>query len=223
MTIPTPPLLLISNRKTARRPLADVASAAFEAGCRWIMVREKDLSTDALSDLAADIVDVGRRFSATVTVNGDAEAAMNAGASGVHLSRGHSVAETRSMLGDRAIVGVSAHSRAEAAAAAEAGADYVTLSPVFETASKPGYGPPLGLDEVRHVATAVPLPVIALGGLTEANAWRCLAAGATGVAVMGAVMRSRDPASVVGGLLRRLDGSRAAHERRPRFGRAAIS
>lgn len=227
MTIPSPPLLLITDRTAARRPLADVVTAAFDAGCRWIMVREKDLCTDVLADFAAEIVTIGRRFAATVTVNGDAVAARNGGAHGVHLPQGYPVAEARSMLGDHAVIGVSAHSEEETAVAARAGADYVTLSPVFESASKPGYGPALGLDEVGRIAAVTSIPVLALGGVTAATARQCVAAGAGGVAVMGSVMRANDPASVVDGLLRQLERAYgtmgASHQRRPRHGRGAIS
>jgi len=73
-----------------------------------------------------------------------------------------------------------------------AGADYVTVSPVFLTVSKPGYGPALGTDGLARIVARVAGPVIALGGVTAANAASCRAAGAQGVAVMGEVMRAAD-------------------------------
>jgi thiamine-phosphate pyrophosphorylase len=81
------------------------------------------------------------------------------------------------------------------------GADYATLSPVFPTASKPGYGPAIGLDGLAEAAARAPGPVIALGGILAENAPRCLAAGACGVAVMGEVMRAGDPQAVVEAIL----------------------
>jgi thiamine-phosphate pyrophosphorylase len=96
----------------------------------------------------------------------------------------------------KALVGVSAHSEADIRAAAVAGADYVTLSPIFETSSKPGYGPALGLAAIERAAE-IGLPIIALGGITPARAASCFGAGAAGVAVMGEVMRAGDPAAVV--------------------------
>ncbi|HEY2540814.1 MAG TPA: thiamine phosphate synthase, partial [Stellaceae bacterium] len=101
----------------------------------------------------------------------------------------------------RALIGVSAHSAADAAAQLRAGADYVTISPVFLTASKPGYGPALGLDGLA-AAAAAPGPVLALGGITAENAGLCRAAGAAGVAVMGDVMRADDPQATVADLVR---------------------
>ena len=83
----------------------------------------------------------------------------------------------------------------------------MTLSPIFASASKPGYGPALGLERLGEVAAASPLPVIALGGIEDEGSVRaCLDAGAAAVAVMGAAMRAADPAP----LLARLIGATGA-------------
>jgi thiamine-phosphate pyrophosphorylase len=78
----------------------------------------------------------------------------------------------------------------------------VTASPVFLTASKPGYGPALGLEGLARIVARAPGPVIALGGITPENAVSCLGAGACGIAVMGEVMRSRDPRATVERIMR---------------------
>ena len=85
--------------------------------------------------------------------------------------------------------------------AAHAGADYVTLSPIFATASKPGHGPALGPDGLAHVAARLAVPVIALAGVGADNAAACLDAGAAGVAAMGAVMRAADPRAATATLI----------------------
>ncbi len=92
-----------------------------------------------------------------------------------------------------ALVGRSCHDADEVRAAGHEGCDYVTVSPVFTTASKPGYGPALGLAglaALAAIAAAVELPVYALGGVHPPDVVDCLAAGACGVAVMGPVMRT---------------------------------
>jgi len=104
---------------------------------------------------------------------------------GVHLGAADAFPVARPRL-----VGRSCHGRAEVAAAAAEGCDYALLSPIFPTASKPGYGPALGTGALADH----PLPVWALGGIEPGNAASCLAAGAAGVAVMGALMRAEDPA-----------------------------
>jgi thiamine-phosphate pyrophosphorylase len=201
MMLPQPPLLLITDRHQARGPLDEVVSAALGSGCRWISLREKDLSYEARVVLLGRLVALGRSCDATIMVHGDVEAAVGVGAAGVHLPAGGSARSARARLGAAAVIGVSTHSRAEVEAAAAAGADYVSLSPIFASASKPDYGPPLGLSNLSRIAREVEIPILALGGISFANATQCLAAGAAGVAVMGSVMRAADSADTLSRLI----------------------
>lgn len=210
MRLPDPPLLVITDRHQARQPLDAVAEAAFTGGCRWLSLREKDLDPAARRALLRRLVLLGRRFGAVVTIHDDIEAALATGAAGVHLSSRALSAGARQRLGATALIGGSAHDEAELAASAAAGADYATLSPIFPSASKPGYGPPLGAARLAALVAAARLPVIALGGVDETNAAVCLRAGAAGIAVMGAVMAAADPAAVMAGLIRTLGGALAA-------------
>ncbi len=187
--LPVPPVLVISDRTQAARPLPDIAAALFAGGIRWLSLRDKDLPRDERLALARALVALGQPFGATVTVHGDIDLALAAGAAGVHLGRDGNPAAARDRLGPSALIGVSTHDHASAANAARRGADYVTLSPIFLTASKPGYGPALGLDGLAAVTSAVAVPVIALGGIDPANATTCRQAGAAGVALMGLAMR----------------------------------
>ena len=195
--LPQPPLLVITDRTMTTRPLTAVVEAVFQGGCRWLMLREKDLDTAAREALAGEIMALAKPYGAHVTINRD----FVEGADGVHLPQGHAVAEARRLLGKSGLVGVSAHSLHEARSAAHAGADYVTLSPIFATASKPGHGPALGLDGLAHVAARLAVPVIALAGVGADNAAACLDAGAAGVAAMGAVMRAADPRAATATLI----------------------
>jgi thiamine-phosphate pyrophosphorylase len=201
--LPSPPLLVISDRSQAKRPLLEIAEAAFRGGCRWFSLREKDLPAQERRDLLHALLALGRRFGAAVTVHDDIEAAVAAGADGVHLpgaGHGDDPAAARRLL-PQGLIGVSAHSPGEAAAQLKAGADYVTLSPIFLTESKPGYGPALGLEALEAAARLSPGPVIALAGIDERNAAACLAASAAGIAVMGEIMRATDPEAATRRLL----------------------
>ncbi len=200
MRFPAPPLLVISDRHQARRPLEEIAGAIFAGGCRWFSLREKDLPAAERRTLLSALVALGRRWEATVTVHEDVDAAVMSGAAGVHLRSAGNPEAARARLPD-GLIGASAHSAEEAAALLGSGADYVTVSPVFPTASKPGYGPAIGLDGLAEIIAQVPGPVIALGGITPANAPLCLSAGASGVAVMGEVMRAANPQAVVEAML----------------------
>jgi thiamine-phosphate pyrophosphorylase len=94
------------------------------------------------------------------------------------------------------------HDLDDLAAASADGVEFATLSPIFPTRSKPGYGPPLGLAGLGRMSQAVSVPVYALGGVDRPARFRdCLDQGAAGAAVMGAVMRAEDPARFVKELL----------------------
>ncbi len=204
--LPEPPLLVITDRTMTTRPLAHMAEAAFRGGCRWLMLREKDLDAAARDALAREIIALAKPYGAHVTINRDPVA----GADGVHLPQGHSVGSARRLAGKDALIGVSAHSLDEARSAADGGADYITLSPVFLTASKPGYGPALGFDGLREVAARLAIPIIALVGVNADTAAPCLEAGAAGVAVMGGVMAAADPQAAVVSLVERIRRTPAA-------------
>ena len=201
MRLPDPPVLVISDRSQARRPLIEVAEAVFAGGGRWFSLREKDLPAGERRALLMALVELAHRFGAVVTAHEDVGAVVKTGADGVHLPGGGDPRAARKRL-PSALIGVSAHSARDAAAALRAGADYVTVSPVFPTASKPGYGPALGLDGLARMVMAAPGPVLALGGVTPDKAALCRAAGAGGIAVMGEVMRADDPRATVAQLIR---------------------
>ena len=208
MRLPVPPLLIITDRRQARLPLEELAEAAFLGGCRWFSLREKDLPPAERCRLLGSLVALGRRFGAVVTAHEDIEAVVVTGADGVHLPSGGRPRAARTRL-PGALIGASAHSAGEAARLFGAGADYVTVSPVFVTASKPGYGPALGLDGLANIVAESPGPVIALGGITAENAASCFAAGARGIAVMGEIMRAADPQETVEHILRAMSGRAA--------------
>lgn len=209
MILPDPPLLVITDRHQARRPIEDIAEAIFAGGCRWLSLREKDLDGARRLLLLRRLVAIGRPYGATVTAHGDVDAVLAVGAAGVHLPSDVLPVEARRRLGAGALIGCSVHDVAALTTAAAAGADYATLSPIYPSASKPGYGPPLGLDRLA-AAAATGVPVIALGGIDETNAAHCLAAGAAGLAVMGEVMRAADPAGMLARLIRVVQGQLAA-------------
>jgi thiamine-phosphate pyrophosphorylase len=201
MSLPHPPLLVISDRSRARRPVVEIAAAAFAGGCRWFSLREKDLPAAERRALLAELVTIGRGYGATIMAHDDIDAVIATGAGGVHLPAGGDPGAARKKLPHR-LVGASAHSAAEVAALIASGADYVTISPIFLTDSKPGYGPALGLDGLARTVAVANGPVVALAGITPENAASCLKASAAGIAVMGEIMRAADPESTVRTLLR---------------------
>jgi len=210
--LPFPPLLVITDRRRARRPLEEVAAALFEGGCRWLSLREKDLPAEERLLLLRRLVTLGRRWDATVGVHEDVAAARAAGAGAVHLPDRAMTGAGRTRFDEAMLVGVSAHGAMRLAAAAAQGVDYATISPVFASASKPGYGPELGLATVMALSEGAPLPVIALGGIDATNVGSVIAAGASGAAVMGAAMAADDPGATIAILIARLAAALAARD-----------
>ena len=186
MTLPR--LLVLTDRtQTGGRDLVAVVRAAVAAGPCGVVLREKDLRDAARVELAGRLRGVAADAGAMLVV-----ASRPGLGDGVHLA-----ADDPFPPGAPGVVGRSCHHPDEVRRAAEEGCTYATLSPVFGSASKPGYGPPLGVEALGEL----PLAVFALGGVTPERAGRCVEAGAWGVAVMGGVMRATDPTAEVGALL----------------------
>jgi thiamine-phosphate pyrophosphorylase len=204
--LPEPPLLVITDRHQARLPLEEIAEAVFAAGCRWLSVREKDLPADDRLGLLGRICGVAVRWGAVVGVHGDLRTACAISGVALHLPAGASAGVARASLGAERLIGRSVHAGDLLAGPEMAGLDYVTLSPVFASASKPGYGPALGLPGLAAAVREAAVPVIALGGVRNSeDVRRCLEAAAAGVAVIGEVMRAADPGRVVAGMVGALE------------------
>jgi thiamine-phosphate pyrophosphorylase len=188
-------LYLITDRAAASRPPADVVEECLAAGLRAVQLREKDLEARDLLTLADTLREATQRHGARLIVNDRADVALAASADGVQ--RTHSslpVSALRGFTPPGFLVGASVHSEAEARDAAAQGADFIVFGPVYDTASKRRYGPPQGLAALEAVTHAVNRPVLAVGGLTPERVPEVLAAGAAGVAVIGAIYAAARPA-----------------------------
>ena len=210
MQLPDPPLLVVTDRRQARRPLAEIVGSALAAGCRFASLREKDLPQDEQILLARSLLALSRRHGARLMLHGDAALAKLAGVDGVHLPAGANAEAARELLGPGKLVGLSIHTVTEAAAIDPAFADYAVAGPAFETPSKPGYGPEIGRRGLRGMAAAARVPVLAIGGINAARIGEVIAAGCAGIAVMGGIMRANDPALEVKALAASLNGALAA-------------
>jgi thiamine-phosphate pyrophosphorylase len=195
VTLPEPPLLLITDRKQPALPLVDVVKAALEAGCRWVSLREKDLPKSEQAKWAEKLLPLVRHFGGQLTIHDNVPVAV--ALDGAHLPEGGDPRKARSRIGRHKLLGLSVHTPQQAAAADSSVLDYLIAGPVHETASKGGYGPALGAEAIADFVRATPLPVIAIGGIDAPNLAEVMQAGAAGVAVMGSVMRASDPAKTV--------------------------
>jgi thiamine-phosphate pyrophosphorylase len=185
-----------------------VAAAALAAGAGTIQVRVPDSTTDRdCYDLAARVLDRCRAAGATCLVNDRLHIALAVGADGGHVGGDDlPVAVARRVLGPDAILGATARDPVTAQAAVAAGASYLGVGPAYATRTKEGLPDPIGPAGIRAVASAVTVPVIAIGAVTAARVPELLAAGAYGVAVVTAVSDAPDPAAAAAELLAALPG-----------------
>ena len=199
-------LYVVTDRQqTAGRPLDEVIAAAARGGLGAVQLREKDLSARDLHDLGASLQETLDHHRVPLLINDRIDVALALDAAGVHLA-GHSLPtrSARRVLGPDKLLGVSTHSLDAARQAAEEGADFVVFGPVFATPSKLAYGPPQGLPRLAEVVRDVPVPVIAIGGITPANVPQVMQTGAHGVAMIRAVLAAPDPCAATQELCRLL-------------------
>jgi thiamine-phosphate pyrophosphorylase len=197
------------------RDLPALVEAAVRGGATVVQLRAKDLPARAFAALA---VETARRLAPTgvpLLVNDRVDIALACGAAGVHLGLDDlPVPDARRILGPGAVIGVSVNTPEEARRAAAEGADYVGAGPAFATSTKDTPLAVLGPDGVARIKRAAGVPVVAIGGITAANAASLAAAGADGVAVVSAVLGSPDPERAAADLARAF-GRRASKGERP--------
>jgi thiamine-phosphate pyrophosphorylase len=191
-------LCLVTDRAQVAGTLEEAVETCLGAGLKAVQLREKDLAARDLLSMAGALRESTRRHGAKLLVNDRADVAIAAGADGVQRA-GTSlpVSTLRAISPPGFLIGASVHSLAEARAAEPDGADFLLFGPVYDTPSKRAYGPPQGLSALERIASAVRLPVFAVGGVTPSRVAELIRAGASGVAVIGAVLGAARPADVV--------------------------
>lgn len=173
------PLLVLTDRTQCDGSLLACLTTAVDAGARTVVLREKDLTMCERERLAQQVETLLAPVDGTLII------------AGTKGDRAHLAAADPFPKPRPALVGRSCHTADDLMSAKLEGCDYATISPLRPTDSKPGYGPALGLDGLARLVTLGP-PAYALGGVRPEDATDCLAAGATGVAVMGTLMRQPD-------------------------------
>jgi thiamine-phosphate pyrophosphorylase len=183
-----------------------LAELAIAGGADTIQFRQKDGPTREMIRVAEQMQALCKRAGVTFIINDRMDVALASHADGVHLGQDDfPIPLARKLLGKEAIIGGSAGNLEEARKCFAEGADYIGFGPVYPTASKEDAGPAAGLDLMRQIVEAMPLPIIAIGGISAENASPVIKTGVHGIAVISAVCCQNDPSEAARCLRRLLE------------------
>ena len=221
VTLPTP-LYVILDRGPAGgrdrgaaggRDLATLLDAVIEGGCRLVQLREKTMPLNELYPVAQALQRRCREAGCLFIVNDRVDLALAVEADGVHVGQNDLPArEARRLLRPSMILGVSTHDESQARRARDDGADYVAIGSMYPTGSKPGFRL-VGPDLVRRVRAEIPVPLVAIGGITVDNVADVIRAGADAVAVISAVCATADPTVASRRFIETIRAARESHAR----------
>jgi thiamine-phosphate pyrophosphorylase len=188
-------LYLITDRRlfTSHGSQFTAVEDALKGGLRAVQLREKDLGTRDLLNMAYMMRDLTKQYNARLFINDRVDIALSVGADGVHLGQNSMPARpVRKISGNKLLIGVSTHGIDEAIEAEKDGADFITVGPIYQTPSKLKYGNPIGIDTLRKVKSKVSIPVLAIGGIKVDKVKEVTEVGADGIALISAILTAEN-------------------------------
>ena len=186
-------LYFITDSKLTRRTVTDDVMSAIRAGVKIIQYREKDLGSREMINEAETICKLCKKNNVLFIVNDRVDIALAVDADGVHLGNEDMRYSTaRKILGNMKIIGLTVHDVSEALEAERIGADYIGISPIFETNTKSDAGMPAGIILIKHIKKMVKIPFVAIGGINRDNVKSVIEAGSRSVAVISAIITKDD-------------------------------
>ena len=183
-------LYFINDSSLSKKSNTDDIRAAIRAGAKIVQYREKQKTTKDMVEEAGKIKNICQ--DTLLLINDRIDICLAVDADGVHLGQGDMPYEmARKILGGR-IIGITAHNIEEAIEAEKKGADYIGLSPIFETKTKPDAGKPSGIRLIEDEKKKVGIPMVVIGGLNKGNIASVINAGADSCAVISAIITKDD-------------------------------
>jgi thiamine-phosphate pyrophosphorylase len=183
----------ITDAKLSRAGNRSDVLSAVSCGVKTVQYRSKNAETREMYHEALDLGRICRDAGSLFLINDRLDIAMAVEADGVHVGQSDMPCiKARRLLGEGKIIGVTVHNLAEAVQAEEEGADYLGVSPIFQTATKPDAGKPGGIRLIEEIKSQVSLPLIAIGGINHANAPEVVRAGADGICAISCVVAEVD-------------------------------
>jgi thiamine-phosphate pyrophosphorylase len=186
-------LYLVTDRDLmAADTLEACIKQAVKGGCTLVQLREKTASCRVFYDMACRAREVTARLNVPLIINNRADIALAVNADGVHIGQGDLPYEAaRRIVGDDKIIGLSAHTLAQALEAQAMGADYIGVGAMFSTGTKTD-ARPTAIGDLKEICEAVRVPVVAIGGITAHNAALLSGTGISGIAVVSAIVAEQN-------------------------------
>ena len=200
-------LHLVTDSRLGPEALLGAVEAAAHNGVDWVQVRDHTATARELFELSRRIVSICRPLGVRVAVNDRLDVALAVGADAVQFGSRSLPISTAKRIAGSMLIGASVHTLSEAAEAESDGADWVTFGHFFPTDSHPNE-PCRDIAELKIVANAASIPVIAIGGIGVDQVSTVVEAGAGGIAVISAILDAPDPARAAGRLRAALDMGR---------------
>jgi thiamine-phosphate pyrophosphorylase len=189
------PILDVATAQQHEYAIVTAASEILDAGARILQLRHKGFFSRDIFAAMEEIGELCRQTGATLVINDRADLTRMLAESGTRVGVHHlgvhlgqedlSPSDARRVTGPGVLIGFSTHNESQLRAAESEPADYLAFGPIFGTSSKQNPDPVVGLDELRRLRPLVSKPLVAIGGITRANASSVLEAGADSVAVIG--------------------------------------
>jgi thiamine-phosphate pyrophosphorylase len=202
-------LYIITDRNLSKKSEVEFVREAISGGAKIIQYREKELSLRDMLKTAAKLREITKEAGVTFIINDRIDVALAVNADGVHLGKEDMPLEiARRLLGSDKIIGVTVHNVEEAIEAEKSGADYVGLSPIFETLTKGDAGEAVGTEMIKKVKEKVKIPIVAIGGINESNVQSVIEDGADGVAMISAIVTKEDVTATVKALKKKIAEAR---------------
>jgi len=181
----------ITDARLSRAGNTSDVISAISCKVSVVQYRNKDAETREMYYEARRLGQLCKEAGAAYLINDRVDIALSVDADGVHLGQSDMpFAAARRLLGPDKIIGLTVHNLAEALEGERLGADYLGVSPIFSTATKPDAGKPAGISLIEQIRRKVSLPLIAIGGINHSNARQVVAAGADGLCAISCVVAS---------------------------------
>ena len=207
-------MLMFITHPSDRYSIAEEVQMVLEGGCKWIQLRIKDISDEEFRQTALEIIPLCKENEAFLVFDDRVELAMEMGVHGVHLGKNDmNPLQARETMGAEAIIGVTANTADDILRLKGWDVDYVGLGPFRYTTTKKNLSPLLGPDGYREVVNKVreadiPLPIVAIGGITLEDNPEIMATGVNGVAVSGSIINAPEPVKYTRQLIETLNSTK---------------